>query len=207
MTKVTEEESKTFFSSCLEETIDSLYVTAKKLTRNSTDAEDLVADAVTKAWAAIDSLQDTERFRPWLFRILHNCFISDYRKKAVRPGQTTYDENPAEKDEQQVVSYLLDQPQEFLCWWAEPEREFVNGLLGDDIMAAIDDLPEEFRMTVLLINLDGFSYDETAEILGVPPGTIRSRMKRGRTLLQKALWEQAHEAGLVPDSSLEEHRL
>lgn len=187
--------------------MNSLYVMAKRLTRNNADAEDLVAEAVTRAWVAIDSLQDTERFRSWIFRIMHNCFVSDYRKKAVRPGETSYDENPSGEDEQQVVSYLLDQPQEFLCWWAEPEREFVNDLLGDHIMDAIDDLPEAFRVTVLLINLEGFSYDEAAEILGVPPGTIRSRMKRGRTLLQKALWEQAHEAGLVPESSIEERQL
>lgn len=199
MTK--QEELKKLFSDRIAETMDSLYVMAKRLTRNQADAEDLVAEAVTKAWAAIDSLQDKERFRSWIFRIMHNCFVSDYRKKAVRPGETSYDENPSDKDEQQVVSYLLDQPQEFLCWWAEPEREFVNGLLGDDIMAAIDNLPEVFRVTVLLVNLEGFSYDEAAEVLGVPPGTIRSRMKRGRTLLQKALWEQAQEAGLMPTIS------
>lgn len=202
-----QEELKQSFSHRVEEILDSLYAMANRLTRNRADAEDLVAEAVTKAWAAIDSLQETEKFRSWLFRILHNCFVSDYRKKAVRPDESRYDENPGDQDEQHVVSYLLDQPQEFLCWWAEPEREFVNGLLGDDIMAAIDDLPEAFRMTILLINLEGFSYDEAAEILGVPPGTVRSRMKRGRTLLQKALWEQAHEAGLVPASSLEEPQL
>jgi len=70
-------------------------------------------------------------------------------------------------------------------------------MLGSAIMAAIDDLPDAFRMTIILVNVEGLTYDETAEALGVPPGTIRSRMKRGRTLLQKALWEQARDAGFA----------
>jgi len=197
---------KTFFSQRIEEMMNSLYAMANRLTRNSTDAEDLVADAVVKAWTAIETLEDESRFRPWMFRILHNCFISDYRKKSVRPSETSYDENPGDDEEEQVVSYLLNQPNEFLCWWAEPEREFVNNLLGDDIMTAVDALPEAFRVTVLLVNLEGFSYDEAAEVLGVPPGTVRSRMKRGRTLLQKALWEQARDAGLVESDTVKERQ-
>jgi len=197
---------KTFFSQRIEEMMNSLYAMANRLTRNSTDAEDLVADAVVKAWTAIETLEEESRFRPWMFRILHNCFISDYRKKSVRPSQTSYDENPGDDEEEQVVSYLLNQPNEFLCWWAEPEREFVNNLLGDDIMTAVDALPEAFRVTVLLVNLEGFSYDEAAEVLGVPPGTVRSRMKRGRTLLQKALWEQARDAGLVESDTVKERQ-
>jgi RNA polymerase sigma-70 factor (ECF subfamily) len=195
---------KAFFSQRIEEMMNSLYAMANRLTRNCTDAEDLVADAVVKAWTAIDTLEEENRFRPWMFRILHNCFISDYRKKSVRPTESRYDENPGENEEEQVVSYLLEQPNEFLCWWAEPEREFVNNLLGDDIMAAVDELPEAFRITVLLVNLEGFSYDEAAEILGVPPGTVRSRMKRGRTILQKALWDQARDAGLVASNTVKE---
>ena len=194
---------KAFFSQRIEEMMNSLYAMANRLTRNSADAEDLVADAVVKAWTAIDTLEEENRFRPWMFRILHNCFVSDYRKKSVRPVESSYDENPGD-DEEQVVSYLLEQPNEFLCWWAEPEREFVNNLLGDNIMAAVDELPEAFRVTVLLVNLEGFSYDEAAEILGVPPGTVRSRMKRGRTILQKALWDQARDAGLVASNTVKE---
>ena len=197
---------KTFFSHRIEETMNSLYVMANRLTKNNADSEDLVADAVTKAWLAIETLEDEKRFKHWIFRILHNCFVSDYRKKSVRPSESTYDENSAGDDDEQVVSYLLKQPNEFLCWWAEPEREFVNNLLGEDIMAAVEDLPEAYRVTVLLINVEGFSYDEAAEIIGVPPGTVRSRMKRGRTLLQKALWEQAKDAGLVTSDTMKERQ-
>ena len=90
----------------------------------------------------------------------------------------------------------MEQADEFLVWWANPERAYFRGLLGEEIMAAIDDLPEAFRVTVLLVNVEGLTYDEAAEALGVPEGTIRSRMKRGRTLLQRALWLQARDAGL-----------
>lgn len=195
---------KRYFGERVEDCMGSLYSVALRLAKNRSDAEDLVAECVSKAWSAIGGLDDKSRFRPWIFRILHNCFISDYRKRSVRPTESSYDENASGADEQDVVSVLLRQPDEFLHWWGNPEKDFVNTLLGEDIMAAIRSLPESFRMTVLLINLEGFSYDEAAEILGVPPGTIRSRMKRGRTLLQKALWDHAREAGIVAEHSIQE---
>lgn len=101
---------------------------------------------------------------------------------------------------EQVASLLIQQPNEFLNWWANPEHEFTNNLLGKDLMTAIESLPEVFRITVLLINVEGLSYDETAEVLNVSPGTVRSRMNRGRTLLQKALWQHAIDAGLINES-------
>ena len=194
----------TWFSQRIEENMDSLYALGLRLTRNNTEAEDLVSEAVTKAWAAIHTLDDRNRFRPWIFRILHNCFISDYRKKKLRPMETTYEEYSVVDDQSEVASLLVQQPDEFLNWWANPEREFTNNLLGEDIMAAIERLPETFRVTVLLINVEGLSYDESAEVLGVSPGTIRSRMNRGRTLLQKALWEHARDAGLITDMTMME---
>ena len=195
---------KPWFSDRINEHSDSLYSVAKRLTRNSADAEDLVADAVIKAWSAIETLEDRERFRPWIFRILHNCFISNYRKKSVRPTEVTYQESVNSNDNEEVANLLVRQPDEFLHWWANPERQFANNLLGDDIIEAIEKLPESFRITVVLINVEGLSYDETAEVLGVPTGTVRSRMRRGRTLLQKALWDHAREAGLITGSTLKE---
>lgn len=189
---------KEYFTSCIEANMASLYALALRLTRNSADAEDLVAESVSKAWAVIHTLEDRNRFRAWIFRILHNGFISDYRKKTCRPVESYYDENCDES--QQIASLLIGQPNAFLNWWANPETEFTNNLLGEEIMAAIDSLPEAFRVTVLLINVEGLSYDETAEVLNVSPGTVRSRMNRGRTLLQKALWHHARDAGLITDS-------
>lgn len=171
----------------------ALYGTALRLTRMGADAEDLVAEAVSKAWTAIRTLEDKQKFRPWIFRILHNCFISKYRREVARPSGPAIEEN----DDEALVALLNDQPDEFLIWWANPERQFFNNMLGSAIMAAIDDLPDSFRMTIILVNVEGLTYDEAAEALGVPPGTIRSRMKRGRTLLQKALWEQARDAGFA----------
>ena len=192
-----QDDIKDYFTRCIEEYMQSLYAVALRLTRNSADAEDLVADSVTKAWSVITTLKDRDRFRPWIFRILHNSFISDYRKKSIRPHETSYDELADSEDKEQIASLLMQQPNEFLNWWANPERELTNNLLGKDLMAAIDSLPETFRVAVLLINVEGLSYDETAEVLNVSPGTVRSRMNRGRTLLQKALWQHAKDAQLI----------
>jgi RNA polymerase sigma-70 factor (ECF subfamily) len=196
------QEIKAFFTEGIERNMDSLYSLARRLTRNSADAEDLVAESVAKAWTAIKSLDDHTRFRPWIFRILHNCFVSDYRKKSVRPAESTYDENTNCDEDMEIASLLIKQPDEFLNWWANPEREIVNTMLGEDIIAAIESLPESFRLTVVLINVEGLSYDEAAEVQGVSPGTVRSRMNRGRTMLQKALWEHAKDAGLITDITM-----
>jgi RNA polymerase sigma-70 factor (ECF subfamily) len=197
---------KAWFGQQIELHMDSLFALAMRLTRNATDAEDLVADSVSKAWSAIDTLEDKRLFKPWLMRILHNRFISDYRKKSVRPKEISFEESPANHEGDEVASLLISQPDEFLNWWANPEREFYNNLLGEDILSAIERLPETFRVTVVLINIEGLSYDEAAQVLNVSPGTIRSRMNRGRTLLQKALWEYAKDAGLISDVTLMECR-
>jgi len=193
---------KAWFSQCIQENSDSLYALALRLTRNTADAEDLVAESVAKAWSAIGTLEDRKLFRRWMFRILHNGFISDYRKKSVRPREIAYEEPSTYAEGADVESVLTSQPDEFLDWWASPEQEFVNRLLGEDIMAAIERLPEPFMIVVILINVEGLSYDEAAEVLNVPAGTVRSRMNRGRTLLQKALWEHARDAGLMPDVTM-----
>jgi RNA polymerase sigma-70 factor (ECF subfamily) len=185
------------FTAAVEANMDALYGAAVRLTRNAADAEDLVAESVARAWSAIDTLADFRRFRAWMFRILRNCFISEHRKRSARPAETRVEELFADEGEHDLTSLLLDQPEEFLAWWSNPELRLSNELLGERIMVAIEDLPECFRTTVLLITVEGLGYDEAAAVLGVPAGTVRSRMKRGRTLLQKALWEHARDAGLA----------
>jgi RNA polymerase sigma-70 factor (ECF subfamily) len=194
---------KAWFGQSVEENMDSLFSVALRLTRNIAEAEDLVAESVSKAWVAVGTLEDQNRFRQWMFRILHNCFISDYRKKSVRPCESSYDELSVAEGKDEIGDLVIQQSNEFMYWWANPEKEFVNSLLGEDIMMAIDSLPDVFRATILLVNVEGLSYDDTAKVLGVPPGTVRSRMKRGRTLLQKALWQQARDEGLVGCGSAE----
>lgn len=195
------EDTRTFFSREIEENMDALYGTALRLSGTGADAEDLVAETVSKAWTAIASLEDRRRFRPWIFRILHNCFVSSYRREAVRPRESVYEED----DNGGLVALLNAQPDDFLVWWANPERQYFSNMLGSAIMAAIDGLPEAFRTTIILINVEGLTYDEAAEAIGVPPGTIRSRMKRGRTMLQKALWQQAREAGIAATTDNSRH--
>lgn len=192
-----QDEIRDFFTAGIEANMNALYSVALRLTRNSADAQDLVAEAVTRAWAAVGTLTERSLFRAWMFRILRNCFVSDCRRRAVRPVESSY--HALSNDEQgggDVASLLVEESDEFLDWWANPERHVSNELLGRQILAAIESLPEAFQATILLVNVDGLSYDEAAAVLGVPPGTVRSRMKRGRTLLQKALWQQAREAGL-----------
>jgi RNA polymerase sigma-70 factor (ECF subfamily) len=131
-----------------------------------------------------------------VFRIQRNCFISGLRRRSVRPTETSVEDLQTDEGELDVASLLLDESDDFLAWWANPEHRVGNEILGQQIMTAIHELPAVFRRTVMLVNVDGLTYDEAAAVLGVPPGTVRSRMKRGRTLLQKALWQQARDAGL-----------
>jgi len=195
---------KAWFSQQVTDNMDSLYNVAYRLTRNPTDAEDLVADSVTKAWSGILSLEDPLRFRAWIFRILNNSFISNYRKKVSSPTLTYFEDPNTNEETQEIATLLIEQPNEFLNWWANPEKRFFNNLLAEHILEAIESLPKEFQLTVTLINIEGFSYDEAAEILNVSPGTIRSRMNRGRTLLQKALWQHATDAGFEIELSTRE---
>ena len=135
-------DTRTFFSLRIEENMDALYGVALRLTQSGADAQDLVAETVSKAWSAIRTLEDRDRFRPWIFRILRNCHISQYRKQSVRPVESAYEDD----GDDGLATLLNEQPDEFLIWWANPEREFFNDLLGETIMNAIADLPEAFRI-------------------------------------------------------------
>jgi len=168
---------------------------ALRLAKNRHDAEDVVAEAVTKAWANRNSLKDPERFRPWIFRILTNTFLTDCRKTSARPTADVRLDDAPEPGGSFSLFEEIHQP--FLLWWSNPEQEFLNKVLREDVERAVDALPEAFRAVVVLADLEGFSYQEIAGILGVPIGTVRSRLARARGVLQKALWEHAKEAGLT----------
>jgi RNA polymerase sigma-70 factor (ECF subfamily) len=172
--------------------LPDLYATALRLARNAADAEDLVAEAVAKAWAAGGTLSDRSCFRGWIFRILTNTFLSERRARAARPVTQPLEE---ECGEDFSLFERLHQP--FLLWWGNPEQAFLDRLLRADLQRAVDALPEAFRVVVVLVELQGLSYQEVAEVLEIPVGTVRSRLARGRALLQKALWEHARDAGLV----------
>ena len=184
-----------FFEEKVSNLLDQLYGAALRLAKNREHAEDLVAETVAKAWASRRSLKDRDKFRSWIFRILTNTFISGCRKRAVRPQGETFAEHPS--DPETTFSLFEELHQPFLLWWGNPEKDFLNKLLSQDIEKAVDSLPKDFRMVVVLSDMEGFSYQEISEILRVPVGTVRSRLARGRGLLQKVLWEHAKDAGLV----------
>jgi len=181
-----------WFEHAVLEVLPDLLGTALRLTKNRADAEDLVADAIAKAWLARGSLREHDRFRGWIFRILTNRFLSERRTLAGRPAEQSLDEGGPEFS----LFERLHQP--FLLWWSTPEQEFLDKLAREDLARAIDTLPETFRLVVVLADVQGFSYRAIAETLAVPVGTVRSRLARGRALLQSVLWEHACDAGLRP---------
>lgn len=179
--------------------MDRLYGTALRLTRNPDEAEDIVAETVSKAWHKLDDLRDPDRIEGWLFQILNNTFISAWRRKQSRQAREVdldFDD-PDATDEAANFSLFGKLHQPFLLWWGTPEDQFLNKLLGDDIERALDSLPDTFRVVVVLVEIQGCTYEEAAQLLDIPLGTVRSRLSRARGLLQKALWEQARDAGLV----------
>ena len=186
-----------FFEQELGGLLDGLYGAALRLTKNQPDAEDLVAETVTKALDNLESLQDRKHLRGWIFRILTNTFVSEWRKKSARPQTEVLEEDGDEAE----FSLFEKLHQPFLLWWGTPEQEFLNKVLREDLERAVDALPEVFRIVVVLTQLEGFSYDEAAKMLRVPVGTVRSRLARGRGLLQKALWQHGREAGWIPNGT------
>lgn len=171
--------------------LPALYAAALRMTRNAADAEDLVADAVARAWERRSAVRDGAGFRGWVFRILTNTFIDSRRAAAARPAAESLDQSQA--DESFSLFERLHQP--ILLWWGNTEQDFLNRLLRDDLERAIDALPDDFRIVIVLVDVEGFSYQETADALAVPVGTVRSRLARGRARLQKALWLHAQDAG------------
>lgn len=181
---------RTWFADEVERLLPELYGAAVRLCRDRVDAEDLVAESLTKAWQKLSSLQRRDAFRGWLFRILTNTYISQYRARSRGPDVESYG---ADADDFSLFE-RLHQP--VLLWWGNPERDFLTGLLREDLIRALDRLPDPFHTVVVLVDVRGMAYREVAETLDVPVGTVRSRLARGRSLLQHELWENARDAGL-----------
>ena len=182
---------RAWFEGIVVELLPDLYGTALRLTRNSADAEDLVAETVARAWSHLDELVDRTRLRGWLFRIETNAFLSHRRTDARHGVQESLDDN------EDGFSLFEQLHAPILLWWSSPEQEFLNKLLREDLARALAALPDQFRVVVILADMHGFSYQEIADALQVPVGTVRSRLARARALLQKALWTHAQDAGLV----------
>lgn len=172
----------------------TLHGVARRLTWNDADAEDLVAETVARAWRARKALEDEGAFRAWIFRILHNTFVSDKRRLALR-GEV-HVEWPDDEDEDGRFSIFEQVHQPFLLWFSNPEQQFLDKVLREDLERALCTLPEHYRIVAILSDLEEFSYAEIAESLGIPIGTVRSRLARARSALQKILWQSAQAYGL-----------
>jgi len=170
--------------------LPSLYSAALRMTRNPSDAEDLVQETYLRAYRGFSGFEEGTNLRAWMYRILTNTFINSYRKKQREPVTVQEDD----LDEW----YLYDKLGES---GVEPsaEAEVIRSMPDEDVQKALEALPEGFRLAVLLADVEGFSYKEIAEIHGIPIGTVMSRLHRGRRALEKALWQRVRERGLVSD--------
>jgi len=166
-----------------------LYSAALRMTRNPADAEDVVQETFLKAYRAYDSFTEGTNLKAWLYRILTNTYINKYRKKQRRPSEV-------ELGELQDL-YLYKRLGEHSGAQVSAESEALDMFVDEDIVEALESLPENFRLPVLYADVEGFSYKEIAEILDVPIGTVMSRLHRGRKALQRKLWNLAVENGLV----------
>ena len=186
--------SKEAFETQVLAILGPLHGVARRLTKNEADAEDLVAESITRAWKARASLVDAGAFRAWLFRILSNTFISERRKTLARPTEELLVDESGDEEGAFSIFERLHQP--FLLWFANPEQEFLDRLLREDLDRALAALPEHYRVVVVLADVEGLTYGEIAEALDVPIGTVRSRLARARSALQRTLWTVAHDHGL-----------
>jgi RNA polymerase sigma-70 factor (ECF subfamily) len=169
-----------------------LYSAALRMTRNPADAEDVVQETFLKAYRAYDSFTEGTNLKAWLYRILTNTYINKYRKKQRRP-------NEVELGELQDL-YLFKRLGEHSGAQVSAESEALDMFVDEDIVEALESLPENFRLPVLYADVEGFSYKEIADILDIPIGTVMSRLHRGRKALQRKLWNLAVERGIVEPS-------
>src|SRR5512132_1994868 len=169
--------------------LDPLYSAALRLTKNERDAEDLVQDTFLRAYRFFDKFERGTNIKAWLFKILTNTFINRYRRRVKE--RTVVEGSERETVHERFIS------REATEYAANPEQYFFDRLLSDDILGAIDALPLDFRLVVILADLQEFSYKEIAEILGCPVGTVMSRLYRGRKLLQKMLKRYASDSGVL----------
>jgi len=168
--------------------VDALYNTALRMTRNPQDAEDLVQETYLKAYKYYDKFTEGTNFKAWLFRILKNTFINNYRKRQQEPPQNAFDEIE-DVFESQVSSETGSIP--------NPEEDALENVLDEDVQRALDALPDEYRMVVVLADLEDFSYQEIAEILEIPVGTVMSRLYRARRRLESEMLRYAQEHGYI----------
>ena len=181
------------FTDLAMEHMPSLYSAALRMTRNAADAEDLVQETYLRAFRGFGGFEEGTNLKAWLYRILTNTFINRYRAKKRRPEETDFD------DVEDFYLYRRIGGLEEARATRSAEDELMDLFPEAEVKGALESLPENFRLPVLLADVEGFSYKEIAEILDIPIGTVMSRLHRGRKALQKALYDFAAERGLAPE--------
>lgn len=179
------------FTELAMEYMPALYSAALRMTHNSADAEDIVQETYLKAYRAFGSFQEGTNLKAWLYRILTNTYINSYRAKKRRPDETDID------DVEDLYLYRRLGGLEGAGAGQSTEETVLEHFTDDEVKGALESLPEQFRMVVLLSDVEGFSYKEIADILDIPVGTVMSRLHRGRKALQRALFEFGKQRGLV----------
>lgn len=170
--------------------LDQLYGAALRMTRNSADAEDLVQETYAKAYAAFGQFQQGTNLKAWMYRILTNTYINQYRKAQREPRRT---------DDEQVEDWQIAEAASHSSQGLRSaETEALDALPDSAVKDALAELPEEFRLAVYFADVEGFSYKEIADIMGTPLGTVMSRLNRGRAKLRESLADYAREIGIQP---------
>ncbi|MEA3297827.1 MAG: sigma-70 family RNA polymerase sigma factor [candidate division Zixibacteria bacterium] len=172
--------------------MDALLRTALRMTKNGRDAEDLVQETYVKAYRFWDKYESGSNCRAWLFKIMTNIFINEYRSRYRSPLPANIDDI----DDNYLYNQLTGSDQT-----DNPEKKLFANILADDVRKAIDDLPDDFKVVAILSFLEGFSYQEIADIVDLELGTVKSRLHRGRKLLQKKLYEYAVSNGYIREKT------
>lgn len=166
--------------------IDALYNFAYHLTYNEDDAHDLVQDTYLKAYRFMAKYEEGTNPKAWLFTILKNAFINEYRRKAKQPSKVDFEETSNYHQEEDNTAYSS---------YTDLQQEMFDGMMGDEITTALNAIPVDFRTVILLCDIEGFSYEEIAEIINIPIGTVRSRLHRARNMLKEKLKSYAESMG------------
>lgn len=167
--------------------LETMYGAALRLTRNAADAEDLLQETGLKAYQSFHQFESGTNIKAWLYRILTNAYISRYRKTRREPIRVSVDADANFSLYDQIAATT----------GTSPEQQLLDRIPEDQVKSALEELPDQFRIAVLLADVEGFSYKEIADITGVSIGTVMSRLHRGRKALQKSLWEYARTHGLA----------
>ena len=167
--------------------MDALYNFALRMTGDADDADDLVQETFLKAFRFFDKFEKGTNCKAWLFRILKNSYINDYRKIVKEPNKVDYED--VQNFYENIKSNEINS--------SHYEMDAFNNLLDDEISGAITSLPEDFRTVIILSDIEGFTYEEIADFVDIPVGTVRSRLHRARKMLYAQLYDYANERGFI----------